>query len=120
MLFRVLFHNLKEQCSPFCSPLFKNYVFQMPSFIFYTHLKFRIIRLIISGGIAAISCWIAAFSSSVVLGLRLQTSAFRCPQRKKSQAARSGDHAGHRMSPRSEIKRPGNISHRTPIDPLAM
>jgi hypothetical protein len=32
ILFKVLFHSLKEQCLPFISPLFKN-------FIFYTHLK---------------------------------------------------------------------------------
>jgi hypothetical protein len=89
--------------------------------LFSVHIwSLRITRLVISGGIAAISCWISDFSSSVVLGLRLQTSAFRCPQRKKSHAARSGEHAGHGMSPRSEIRRPGNISRRTPMDRLAV
>jgi hypothetical protein len=39
--------------------------------IWSLNLKFRITRLVISSGIVSISCWIAAFSSSVVLGLRL-------------------------------------------------
>jgi hypothetical protein len=64
-IFKLLSDNLKDQCSP----LFKNYVVQIH--IWRLTLKFRIARLVISGGIAAISCWIAAFSSSVVLGLRL-------------------------------------------------
>jgi hypothetical protein len=38
-IFKLLFDNLKEQCLPFLSPLFKNYVVQIPAFIFYTHLK---------------------------------------------------------------------------------
>jgi hypothetical protein len=34
-IFKLLFDKLKEQCSHFS----KNYVVQMPTFIFYTHLK---------------------------------------------------------------------------------
>jgi hypothetical protein len=68
MLFKVLFHNLKEQCLPFVSPLFKK-------FIVYTPLKPHSEVPHYSSGhfrwFAAISCWIAAFSLSDVLGLRL-------------------------------------------------
>lgn len=51
-----------------------------------------------------------------VLSLFLQLSAFRCPQRRKLHAARSGDHVGHGMSPRYEIRCPGTIFLRTFMD----
>ena len=63
----------------------------------------------ISQGINLTSCWIQCFNSWTVWGAEaLKTWDFRYPQRKKSHAERSGDLAGHVMSPYLEITWLGN------------
>jgi hypothetical protein len=121
MLVKVLFHNLKEQSLPFLNYLtiWKNNVYLFHLFLkfsFSLHiwrltLKFRITRLVISDDIAAISFWIqfVCCTRPTFVDFSLHVP----PE--KSQAARSGERAGHGMSPSSEIRLPGNISRGTPM-----
>ena len=70
--------------------------------------------------IAATSSLIFCFKSTAVLGFFSYTLLLRYPQRKKLQALRSGDLAGHSILPLCEITRAGNISLRTQIVVLAV
>ena len=83
------------------------------------NVKLRIARRVISCGITAIALWMASFNASIICGFPRKTSDFRCPQRKKSQGERSGEWAGHGMSPCNETRRPGNSCPRTPREILA-
>jgi hypothetical protein len=55
--------------------------------------------------------------SSMVHISKVYTLALRYPQRKQSQAERSGERVGHGNLPRSEITCSGNISHMTSLEP---
>jgi hypothetical protein len=94
--------------------LFRNYVIQMSIFIFYRHLKPHSEVWHYSSGHFQWYCRDFVLDSSFQFVCCLRPTfvdlAFRCPQRKKSQAGRSGEHAGHGMSPRSEIWRPWILS----------
>jgi len=69
----------------------------------------RITLWSISTGICLTSCWILCFNSWTVWGAgALKTWDLRYPQRKESHAERSGDLAGHVMSPYLEITWLGN------------
>ena len=72
--------------------------------------KFRSTRSVEkSTGIRLTSSWIRCFNSWTVWGAgALKTWDFRYRQRKKSHAGRSGDPAGHVMSPSLEITWLGN------------
>jgi hypothetical protein len=56
------------------------------------------------GETAATSSLMFCFKSTVVLGFSSYTVLLRYPQRKKLQALRSGDLAGHSIFPLHEIK----------------
>jgi len=82
--------------------------------------KFCITSCSMVGEIAAISSLLFCFKSIVVLGFFSYTLLLRYPQRKKSQALRSGDLAGHSIFTLHEIMWAGNISLRTCIAVLAV
>jgi hypothetical protein len=82
--------------------------------------KFCITRCSMVGEIVATSSLTFCFKSIVVLGLFSYTLLFRYPQRKKSQALRSGDLTGHSTVPLHEITRAGNMSLRIHIAFLAV
>jgi hypothetical protein len=62
------------------------------------------------GGIVATSSLMFCCKASVVLGFFSYSLLLRYPERKKSQALRMGDLAGHSILPLRENKRAGNIS----------
>ena len=70
--------------------------------------------------IAATSSLMFCFKSTVVLSFYSYTLLLRYPQRKKSQALRSGDLADHSVFPLREITRSENISLRTRIAVLTV
>jgi hypothetical protein len=72
------------------------------------------------GETAATSSLMFCFKSSVVLGYFSYTLLLRYPQRKKSQALRSGDLAAHSIFPLREITRAGNISLGSLLEILAV
>ena len=77
--------------------------------------KLSITRWVISCGMAVISWRIASLSCSIDRGRLMYTFDLRYPQRKESHGFKSGERADKPMSPRNEIKWPGNIFLKIPI-----
>ena len=75
--------------------------------------KFCITRCSMVGEIAATSSLMFCFKSAVVLSFFSYTFLLRYPYRKKSQALRPGDLAGHSVVPLREITRAENNLQRT-------
>ncbi|PSN48619.1 hypothetical protein C0J52_18665 [Blattella germanica] len=82
---------------------------------------FPITRRNMSAGISAISWRILSFSSSVLRGGGfLKTTLFKYPHKKKSHAVKSGDLAGHAMSPYLETMCVGNKRLTASMEHLAV